>query len=409
MNCRFCKSVLKDLMIDLGMSPLANAFISEKKIKLREEFYPLQVYVCRECFLVQLGIDQSPEKMFSNYVYLSSYSKTWLNHIKEFVEKTTKRFNLDKNSLIFEVASNDGYLLKFFKENEIPTLGIEPATNIAKIAEKNGIKTINKFVTLDTAKEIIKDHKKANMIIAFNVLPHVPDLSDFVQAIKEMLDHNGIIVIQFSDYLPVFFLENEFDTIYHEHFSYFSFLTIKKIFERFDLDIFDVEELSIHGGSLRIFVKHKLNYSISIESSVKKQLEKEIKMGFNQITKYSDFAERVIQLKQNIWEFLIKAKEGRKKIICYGAPAKGNTLLNYCGIGKDFIDYTVDINPYKQGLFLPGTHIPIFSPEKIKETKPDYIIILPWNLKEEIMEDNSYVHTWGGKFVTFIPEVRIHQ
>jgi len=408
MNCRSCKSHLNNIFIDLGMTPLANSFLTHNEINQQETFFPLRVFVCSKCFLVQLEEFENPDKIFSNYMYFSSFSETMLLHVKEFSKNIIKKLELKKDHQIIEIASNDGYLLQYFKNEGIPILGIEPAKNIAEIAEKKGIHTINKFLTIETAKELKKSGIKADLLIAFNVLPHVPNLNDFIQAMKELLKENGVIVIQFSDYLPSFMKQIEFDTIYHEHFSYFSLIAVQKILEENGLVIFDLEEFDIHGGSLRIFLKHKENQNIPISLKVQEQINKEIQLGLKNIHSYSNFSEDVKKLKKNILKFFINTDNENKKIVCYGAPAKGNTLLNYCGIGRDFIEYTVDKNPHKQKLFLPGTHIPILKPEKILETKPDYVIILPWNFKDEIMKEMKGILEWGGKFVTFIPEVKIY-
>lgn len=408
MKCRFCKSDLKNLIIDLGMSPLANSYLQYEEIFQKESFYPLRVFVCDKCFLAQLAEDaEKPENIFSNYAYFSSYSKTWMKYAEDFSKFCIKQFKLDQNSHVVEIASNDGYLLQNFKEQRIPILGIEPASNVAKVAENKGIPTINKFFGKDTALELAKEGKRADLLIAINVMPHVPDLIDFVSGIKILLKPNGVLVIQFSTYLIPFLENTEFDSIYHEHFSYFSLTSIQKILASFDLEIFDVEQLLIHGGSLRIHVKHKENSLFPISSSVNEFLKKEIDFGITNISTYADFQKHVVDLKLKIWNFFIEAKKQNKKIVCYGASAKGNTLLNFCGIGTDLIDYTVDISPYKQGLYLPGTHIPIFKPDKIRETKPDFLVILAWNLKEEIMQQMDYIKEWNGKFVILIPEVKI--
>ncbi|MGI0022573.1 MAG: methyltransferase domain-containing protein [Nitrososphaeraceae archaeon] len=408
MNCRFCNATLTQVFVDLGMSPLANSFLNADELNRVESFYPLRAFVCNECLLVQLEEYESPEHIFTNYVYFSSYSETWLRHVEDYVNTMIKRFGFDKNSQIIEIASNDGYLLQHFKKRNIPILGIEPAANIAKVAEKKGIPTIIKFFGTETAKELVLEGKKADLLLAVNVMPHVPNLKDFIAGMKILLKPSGIISAQFSAYVLQLIQQNEFDTVYHEHFSYFSLLSIQKILSSHGLVVFDVEELPIHGGSLRIYVKHAENDAISVSQSVHNLIEKEKQFGLTDIATYTNFQERVNMVKQNILNFLIDAKNANKKIVCYGAPAKGNTLLNYCGIGSDFVDYTVDINPHKQGLYLPGTHIPVKSPDKIRETKPDYLLILPWNLKDEVMTQMSYVRNWGGKFVVLIPEVKIY-
>ena len=408
MKCRFCKAELKNLVIDLGLSPLANSFLAKEKTLQKEQFHPLKVFVCEKCFLVQLVNDSvTPEEIFSDYVYFSSFSKLWMDHTKNLSNMLIKQFLLDENSQVIEIASNDGYMLKNFVSNNIPVLGIEPAKNICQIAEKEGIPTINKFFGKSTATELVENGKEADLLIAINVMPHVPDLHDFVSGLKILTRTNGVIVIQFSTYLLPFLENNEFDSIYHEHFSYFSLIAIQKILNAYELEIFDVCELSIHGGSLRIFVKHKQNNSFSKKDSVNKLEKKEIEFGVEKINMYNDFMNDISKLKKEIHDFFVNSKLEGKKIACYGAPAKGNTLLNFCELGKNFIDFTVDISPHKQGLFLPGTHIPIFHPDKIKEIKPDLLIILPWNLKEEIIEQMNFIKDWGGKFVTLIPKVNV--
>lgn len=406
-NCRFCDAELNQVFVDLGMSPLANSYLDSKDLDKMEPFYPLRTFVCKECLLVQLEEFESPKNIFTNYAYFSSYSKTWLKHVEDYVNMAIDRFGLDKNSQVIEIASNDGYLLQHFQKKNIPILGIEPAANVAKVAEEKGIPTRTKFFGTETATELINEDRKADLLIAINVLPHVPNLNDFVQGMKLLLKPKGIITVQFSAYLPQLIQQNQFDMIYHEHFSYFSFYTIQKIFSKYDLTIFDVEEVPIHGGSLRIYIKHTENLDFPITQNVDDLLNKEKIFKITEMSTYANFPECVKEIKTSLWNFFISAKKGGKKVVCYSAPAKGNTLLNYCGIDHDFIEYTVDISPHKQGLYLPGTHIPIMPPEKIRETKPDYLFILAWNLKEEIMEQMNYIRDWGGKFVVPIPEVKI--
>ena len=408
MNCRFCDAELKHILVDLGMSPLANSYLDVESLYKAESFYPLRVFVCHECLLVQLSENvEDPDKIFSDYLYFSSYSQTWLKHAEEFVDNIMKKFSFSKNSQIIEIASNDGYLLQYFKNKEIPILGIEPATNIAKIAEEKGINTINKFFGIDTADELIKKGYQADLLIAINVLPHVPNIQDFVEGIKRILKSRGVCMIQFSTYMLPFLQDTEFDSIYHEHFSYFSLLSIQNILNAFELVVFDVEELPIHGGSLRIYVKHKENQIIEVKQKVNELIDKENKAGLSLVENYESFSKQVNKSKLEILKFFISAKENGKKIIGYGAPAKGNTLLNFCGIGKDMLEYTVDISPHKQGLFLPGTHIPIKKPETIRETKPDYLVILSWNFKDEIMQQMDFIREWGGKFVVFHPKIEV--
>jgi ubiquinone/menaquinone biosynthesis C-methylase UbiE len=408
MKCRFCDEELKHLMVDLGMTPLANAYLDTDSIQQEESFYPLRIFVCHNCFLVQLAESvESPKQLFSEYLYFSSYSKTWLNHTEELAHNLIDKFSLDEKNQVIEIASNDGYLLKHFKNKNIPILGIEPAENIAKFAEKQGIKTLNKFFGLQTANELKQTGCEADLLIAINVLPHLPNIKDFVEGIKKILKPNGVCMIQFSTYMLPFLHDTEFDSIYHEHYYYFSLLSVQKILSTFKLEIFDDDELSIHGGSLRIYVKHQENLKIKINQKVNNLIKKEIENGLDLVSTYESFSKRVTSSKLKIWNFFITAKENNKKIIGYGAPAKGNTMLNFCGIDKEIMEYTVDISPHKQGLFLPGTQIPIKKPEIIKETKPDYVIILAWNFKEEISQQMNFIREWGGKFIVLHPKIEI--
>jgi len=406
-NCRFCDEPLKHIFLDLGKSPLSNSFLKEEMLNQSEKFYPLCVNVCEKCLLVQLPEFENPQNIFGDYAYFSSYSESWLKHAKDYVNMMLKRFNFKNNSRVVEIASNDGYLLQYFKEKNIPILGIEPAENVAKVAVQKGIPTLVKFFGTDTAKELVRQGNSADLIIGNNVLAHVPNLNDFVEGLKIFLKPEGIITMEFPHLLKLIKYV-QFDTIYHEHFSYFSLLTVEKVFSSHGLKVFDVEEISTHGGSLRIYVKHSENNSISISKNIQELLKKEKDFGLETILTYKSFMIKVEIIKKNLKEFFISSKNDGKKIVCYGAAAKGNTLLNYCGIGLDFIDYVVDRNPHKQGLFLPGTHIPIKSPEEVKKTKPDFLVILPWNLKKEIMEQMSFIREWEGKFVVPIPEVKIY-
>lgn len=406
MYCRYCESEVTQNFIDLGMSPLSNSYLNEEQINKKEPFYPLHVFVCNNCLLVQLGEFESPQNIFTNYAYFSSYSKTWLEHAQEYVNMMITRFGFDEKSQVIEIASNDGYLLQYFREKKIPVLGIEPATNVAKVAQEKGISTLTKFFGIKTAKELADKGIEADLLLGNNVLAHVPNLNDFIKGMKMILKKNGIITMEFPHLLQLI-RENQFDTIYHEHFSYFSFLTVQKIFSSHGLTVFDVEEIPTHGGSLRIFLKHDNDNTKPIKDNVKILNSKEIQFGLDKIDIYKTFQKQIEKIKYKIQEFFINTKNDGKKVIGYGAPAKGNTLLNYCKITSDLMEYTVDISNYKQGMFLPGTHIPILNPEKIKETKPDYVFILPWNLKNEIMEQLNTIRKWGGKFVIPIPEVKI--
>ena len=406
MNCRFCGKEIKHLFVSLGKMPLANAFLTAEQMHKKEKMYPLDVYLCDGCFLVQLPEFEPPEKIFSDYAYFSSCSQTWLEHSMAYVDKMIGLFGINSNSCVVEVASNDGYLLQYFAERKIPVLGIEPARNVAEAAIKKGIPTEIVFFGTETASRILKKNKCADLILGNNVLAHVPDINDFVAGLKILLKSEGIITMEFPHLMHL--IEGaQFDTIYHEHFSYFSFLTVENIFSAHGLAIFDVEELSTHGGSLRIYARHRGYKRLNISERVLKLKQCEIDKGYSKINNYSGFDDKVKKIKSDILNFLIRAKNDCKTIVGYGAPAKGNTLLNHCGIKTDLIDYTVDRNPYKQGCYLPGSHIPIEVPERIKETKPDYIVILPWNIKDEIMEQMYFVREWGAKFVVPIPTVQV--
>lgn len=407
-QCRFSGQPLQHTFVDLGMSPLANAYLTTENLNQAEKFYPLHAYVSEDTLLVQLEQFETPDNIFSDYAYFSSYSESWLKHVKNYTDQIVDRFKFNQDSQVIEIASNDGYLLQYFVEKGIPVLGIEPAANIAKEAQAKGISTLIKFFGVQTAKELVVQGTQADLLIGNNVLAHVPNLNDFIAGLKIILKPNGILTMEFPHILQLI-EQNQFDTIYHEHFSYFSFLTVEKIFAAHNLILFDVEELPTHGGSLRIYGKHDTAEYPNINERVKQLREKEIAAGLDKIQTYVTFGEKVKQTKRKLLSFLLTAKAEGKSIVGYGAPAKGNTLLNYCGIGRDFIDYTVDRNPHKQSLFLPGTHIPIHHPDKIRETKPDYVLILPWNLKEEIIEQMAFIGEWGGQFVVPIPEVTIYQ
>jgi hypothetical protein len=405
-KCRFCDNELELSFVDLGMSPLSNSYIPPEKLQKMEPFYPLHAFLCDQCFLVQLSEFESPENIFSEYAYFSSYSQSWLEHAKNYTDKMTERFGLNASSNVIEIASNDGYLLQYFNEKGIPVLGIEPAENVAKVAIDAGIPTLTKFFGVSTAKELVSQGKLADLLLGNNVLAHVPDLNDFVAGLKILLKDTGVITLEFP-HLQRLMEQTQFDTIYHEHFSYFSCITIEKVFSSHGLTLFDVEELETHGGSLRVYAKHESDTSKQVSNNVSQLTERETAIGFTDTAYYIEFSNKVKSTKRDILEFLIHAKRENKNIVGYGAAAKGNTLLNYCGIRTDFIDYVVDRSPHKQNQFLPGTHIPVSSPDRVRETRPDYILILPWNLKEEVMEQMSHVREWGCKFVTFIPTVDI--
>jgi len=406
MECRFCNKPLTHLFLSLGSFPLSNSFLTREQLYQREVFYPLEVFVCDSCFLVQLQEYETPENIFSDYAYFSSYSDTWLKHAKTYSEDMIRLFRLDRNSFVVEIASNDGYLLQYFSERGISVLGIEPARNVAEVARKKGIPTETLFFGTETAKQLASEGKRADLLLGNNVLAHVPNLNDFVMGLKILLNPHGVIMMEFP-HLMRLMEETQFDTIYHEHFSYFSFLTVERIFHTHGLTLFDVEELPTHGGSLRIYARHAEDKTKPVTERVDQLKQKEIEAGYLDIHHYLGFQEKVKAIKKDILKFFIQAKEEGKRVVGYGAPAKGNTLLNYCGIRTDFVDYTVDKNPYKQGHFLPGSHIPIEEPNKIKETKPDYLFILPWNLKDEIMEQMVFIRQWGGKFVIPIPKIEV--
>ena len=405
-QCRFCGAALQHTFVDLGMSPLSNAYLRIEQLNQMEPFYPLHARVCDQCFLVQLEQFEGPEKIFGDYAYFSSYSESWLCYARDYAHCAVERFRLHKDSLVVEVASNDGYLLQYFQQNGIPVLGVEPARNVAEAARKKGIATVSKFFGVETARELHAAGKQADLIVANNVLAHVPDIKDFVAGLKLALKPHGVITIEFPHLLRL--IEgHQFDTIYHEHFSYFSFSTAEEICRKHGLRIFDVEELPTHGGSLRLYACHEEASSPPVERGIAQLREREITAGMRDLKTYSGFGEGVRETKRSLLELLIGLKRKAKSIVGYGAPAKGNTLLNYCGIGADFLGYTVDISPHKQNHFLPGTHIPIYSPDVIKRTRPDYVLILPWNLRTEIIEQLADIRRWGGRFIIPIPKAEV--
>jgi SAM-dependent methyltransferase len=406
--CRFCGVPLRHTFVDLGMSPLCESYLSADQLNQMEPFYPLRVLVCEHCFLVQLQEYVSAECIFSEYAYFSSYSDSWLAHANAYTQKMTERFGLDRNSFVVELASNDGYLLQYFVPKGIPVLGIEPAANVAQVAIEKGVPTLVKFFNEDAARQLAAENKYADLLLGNNVLAQVPDLNGFVAGMKTLLKPQGVITMEFPHLLRLM-EQKQFDTIYHEHFSYFSFFTAQRIFAAHGLTFFDVEELPTHGGSLRIYARHAEDPSEPVSSRVDELCAREQGVGLDRVETYQLFARQVEAAKRNLLDFLVDIKRTGKSIVGYGAPGKGNTLLNYCGIRQDFIDYTVDRNPHKQGKFLPGSHIPILAPGRIQETKPDYVLILPWNLKDEIMQQLSYVREWGGKFVVPIPDVEVYR
>jgi SAM-dependent methyltransferase len=404
--CRFCRAPLGHTFVDLGMSPLCQTHISPGELNRMEPFYPLHAFVCDGCFLVQLEEYVSPAEIFSEYAYFSSYSDSWVEHARRYAEAMIRRFGLDAQSLVVELASNDGYLLQHFVRAGIPVLGVEPAANVAEVAVQKGIPSLVRFFGRDAAREIVEEVGRADLLLGNNVLAHVPRLNDFVAGMKILLKPGGVITMEFP-HLYRLMEGNQFDTIYHEHFSYFSFFTAEKVFAAHGLTLFDVEELPTHGGSLRIYARHAENRALPVSPAVDALRRREFEAGITRLETYASFAERVKETKRGLLEFLIRAKRAGKRLAGYGAPGKGNTLLNYCGIRTDFLDYTVDRSPYKQGKFTPGTRIPILHPDKIAQTRPDYVFILPWNLQDEIVRQMAHVRDWGGKFVVPIPTVSV--
>ena len=444
-RCRFCEAPLRHTFVDLGPSPLCQRHVTPAEARGMEPFYPLHAYVCAECFLVQLAHDIPPGQIFSSdYAYFSSYSDSWLQHAATYAERMIERLHLTPRNRVVEIASNDGYLLQYFARRGIPVLGVEPTANTAQAAIAKGIPTVVRFFGVQTARELVAEYGQADLLIGNNVLAHVPDLNDFVAGIKLTLAPRGVLTMEFP-HLQRLMEENQFDTIYHEHFSYFSFTTVEKVFAKHGITLFDVEELPTHGGSLRIFGRHSGSLAPVLggegggeganvkhasfhnspknpsplpsplgtgergQEAVANLRERERAAGFTDLRHYAYFGERVKETKRKLLDFLIQAKRAGKSIAGYGAPGKGNTLLNYCGIRTDFLDYTVDRSPHKQGNFLPGTRIPILHPDKVRETRPDYLLILPWNLRDEIMHQMAYIRDWGGKFVVPIPEARVYE
>jgi SAM-dependent methyltransferase len=406
-HCRLCDAELEHVFVDLGMSPIANDYVAVDKANAMEPFYPLRVYVCTSCWLVQLPAAQSADNIFrDDYAYFSSVSKSWLEHARRYVEQVSERFDLGEQHSVVEVASNDGYLLQYFKERNIPVLGIEPCGNVAEAAKDIGIPTLVEFFGQELAAKLVAEGKSADLIVGNNVLAHVPDLRDFVSGLKTLLADTGLITMEFPHLARLIEL-NQFDTIYHEHFSYFSLLSVLNVFSRHGLRIFDVEELPTHGGSLRIYACHMDDESKANSEAVGSLLDREKQQGMDSLDIYQDFEKRVHRTKRELLKFLVAAREQGKTVVGYGAPAKGNTLLNYCGVRTDFLDYTVDMAPSKQGTLLPGTRIPVYHPDRIAETRPDYILILPWNIKDEIMAGMSAAREWGGQFLIPIPDVQV--
>jgi SAM-dependent methyltransferase len=405
--CRFCGERLRRTFVDLGMSPLCETYPSSADFNRGEVYYPLHVYVCEKCFLVQLEEYVSAEKIFSDYAYLSSYSDSWLKHCEIYCEKMITRLGLNAQSFVVEVASNDGYLLQYFVKRKIPVLGIEPAANVAKLAVEREVPTLVRFFGTRLAEELAAQGQSADLVLGNNVLAQVPNLNDFVEGLKSILKPAGVLTLEFPHLLRLI-ERNEFDTIYHEHFSYFSLFTTVHIVEAHGMKVFDVEELTTHGGSLRVYACRAEDQTHRVEPSVERLIAEEEKAGLGSPEGYEGFARKVKETKWALWEFVLRAAREGKSVAGYGAPGKSATLLNYCGMGTDSIEYTVDRSPYKQGRFLPGSHIPICHPDRIRETKPDYVVILPWNLKDEIMEQLQFIREWGGRFVVPIPKVTVY-
>jgi hypothetical protein len=405
-RCRFCNASVNRSFVDLGMQPLSNAYVDPASADRMEPFYPLHAYVCDACLLVQIPELQSPERIFSDYAYLSSMSDSWLTHCRHHALRMVDLLRLNAQSLVVEVASNDGYMLRNFTEVGIPVLGIEPAANVAALAEAAGVRTLARFFGTTLAAELAEKGQRADLLVGNNVLAHVPDLNDFVRGLALMLAPRGVLTMEFP-HLARLLKEKQFDTIYHEHFSYFSFGTVERLFASHDLKLFDVEELTTHGGSLRIYACHADRRDPPVSPRIGELRERERTEGGVSLDAYMLFAEDVREVKRKLLESLIELKRQRKTIVAYGAAAKGNTLLNYCGIRQDFLDYVVDRSPLKQGKLLPGSHIPIEAPERIRETRPDYVLVLPWNLKNEIASQLAFVREWGGRLIVPIPEVAL--
>ncbi len=404
--CRFCGTHLEHVFVDLGMSPLCQTHIETHQLNQMEPFFPLRVFVCGQCHLVQLQEYVAPKDIFTEYAYFSSFSESWLEHCRKYCEMMISKFALNASSRVVEIASNDGYLLQFFAKAGVPVLGIEPAKNVAAVARDKGVPTVSEFLGQDTATKIVAEHGKADLVLGNNVLAHVPAINDFVKGMRVLLKDDGLLTMEFP-HLVELMRNNQFDTIYHEHFSYLSFTTVEKIFAAHGMRLFDVEKLPTHGGSIRIYGTPTTNAKYPTSERVTAIKQEEDAYGISTLAAYDRFAQQVQATKRDLLDVLIGLKRQGKKIVGYGAPGKGNTLLNYCGIRQDFLDYTVDRNPYKQGKYTPGTHIPILDPKVIKETRPDYVLILPWNLRDEVMEQNRYIREWGGRFIVPIPKAEI--
>jgi SAM-dependent methyltransferase len=405
-RCRFCAAPLEHIFAELGMTPLANAFLRADQLNRMEPFYPLRAYVCGQCFLAQLEAFETPGHIFGDYAYFSSYAESWLRHAEAYTDAMIARFSIDGGKLVVEVASNDGYLLQYFKQRGVPVLGIEPAANVARVAVQKGIPTEVLFLGGRTGQALAAQGSQGDLVVGNNVLAHVPDINDFVIGLREILKPAGVLTMEFPHLLNLI-EQGQFDTIYHEHFSYLSLYTVERIFRHHGLTVFDVEELPTHGGSLRIYARHEANARHAVEKRVAVLLAREAQGGLQCIETYTHFAASIRKVKLELLDFLVRASFEGKAVAGYGAPAKGNTLLNYCGIRTDLLAYTVDRSPHKQGLYLPGTHIPVYDPERLRETRPDYVLILPWNLREEIAQQLRYVRDWGCRLVVAIPQLEV--
>ncbi len=406
-GCRFCGAPLQRLFVDLGVAPLANSYLTADRLGEMEPFYPQRVYVCDGCFLVQLGEFASPEQIFGDYAYFASYSDSWLAHARDYVAAIVPRLQLNGSSQVVEIASNDGYLLQYFVERGIRSLGIEPAANVAAAATARGVPTHVEFFGESLARNLVRQGLAADLVVGNNVLAHVPAINDFVSGLAILVKPEGVITLEFPHLLQLV-EQNQFDTIYHEHFSYFSLSTVVRIFERHGLEVFDVEELATHGGSLRVYARRTPAAGPDRHARVAALIARERQAGLMSPERYRRFGEEVMGIKRRLLEFLIRAKNEGRSVAAYGAPAKGNTLLNYCGVRSDMVEYTVDRSPHKQGRFLPGTRIPIFAPDRVAETRPAYLLILPWNLKDEVIQQMDYIRSWGGQFVVAIPDVAVY-
>ena len=405
-RCRICESALNVVFADLGHTPLANSYLTADQLQQHEPVYPLKAFVCEHCLLVQLQQFEQPQVIFNDYAYFSSYSDSWLQHASQYAEMAVSRFGLGSSSQVIEVGSNDGYLLQYLADCGARVLGVEPAANVARAATDRGIATRVDFFSSAVARQLIGEDHEADLLIGNNVLAHVPTLRDFVKGLKILLGPRGVITLEFPHLLRLT-EQNQFDTIYHEHFSYFSLLCVRKLFQAHGLTIFDVDQLPTHGGSLRIYLRHTADCHHPVETRVADLLDEELRAGMDDIEFYRIFGERIDSTRRKLVDFVRDCQRQKRSIVAYGAPAKGNTLLNYCNIGRESIQYTVDRSPHKQNCYLPGSRIPIFEPDAVKETKPDFLLVLPWNLKDEIIEQMSYVRDWGCRFVVPIPELAI--